>query len=46
MAVKPCPEGASVLNSWFSVVVFISAVVAAFLYNVRIMTFALRLEEA
>jgi len=34
------------LSSWFSVVVFIVAVVAAFLYNVRIMTFALRLEEA
>ena len=33
------------LNSWVPVVVFIIAVVAAFLYNVRIMTFALRLEE-
>ncbi len=34
------------LNSWFPVMVFIVAVVAAFLYNVRIMTFALRLEDA
>jgi len=34
------------LNSWFPVIIFIIAVVAAFLYNVRIMTFALRLEEA
>jgi len=34
------------LNSWFSVVIFIAAVVAALLYNVRVMTLALRLEEA
>lgn len=34
------------LNSWFPVVVFIAAVAVAFLYNIRIMTFALRLEEA
>jgi len=34
------------LSSWFTVVVFIVAVVAAFLYNVRIMAFAVRLEEA
>lgn len=34
------------LSSRFSVVIFILAVVAAFVYNVRIMTFALRLEEA
>ena len=34
------------LNSWFPVVVFIAAVAVALLYNIRIMTFALRLEEA
>jgi len=34
------------LSSWFPVVVFIVAVAVAFLYNIRIMTFALRLEEA
>jgi len=34
------------LTSWFPVVVFILAVLAALLYNIRIMTFALRLEEA
>jgi len=34
------------LSSWFLVEVFIVAIAAAFLYNVRIMTFALRLEEA
>jgi len=34
------------LSSWFPVVVFIVAVMVAFLYNIRIMTFALRLEEA
>ncbi len=33
------------LNSWLPVLVFIVAVTVAFLYNVRIMTFALRLEE-
>ncbi len=33
------------INSWFPVIVFIAAVSAAFLYNVRIMTFAVRLEE-
>lgn len=33
------------LNSWVAAVVFVCAVVAALLYNVRIMTFALRLEE-
>ncbi len=33
------------LNSWFPVVVFIAAVAAAFFYNVRIMSFALRLAE-
>jgi len=36
--------GAS-LNSWFRVFVFIIAVAIAFLYNVRVMTFALKLEE-
>jgi len=34
------------LNSWLPVVIFVAAVVAAFIYNIRIMTFALRLEEA
>ncbi len=34
------------LNSWFPVVIFVAAVAVAFLYNIRIMTFALRLEEA
>jgi hypothetical protein len=33
------------LTSWFPVLVFIAAVACAFLYNVKIMTFALRLEE-
>ncbi len=33
------------LNSWFPVLVFTAAVIVAFLYNIRIMTFALRLEE-
>ena len=33
------------LNSWFPVLVLIAAVIAAFLYNVSIMTLALRLEE-
>lgn len=33
------------LDSWFPVAVFIAAVVAAFFYNIRIMTLALRLEE-
>ncbi|MCC5828727.1 MAG: hypothetical protein JJU36_04705 [Phycisphaeraceae bacterium] len=33
-------------DGWLAVVVFIAAVAAAFLYNVRIMTFALRLEES
>ena len=33
------------LNSWFPVVVFIVAIAAAFLYNVRVMTFAVKLEE-
>ena len=36
--------GAALTSVW-SVVIFILAVVAAFLYNVRIMTFALKLEE-
>lgn len=35
----------AVLNTWLTVVVFIVAIAAAFLYNVRIMTFALRLED-
>ena len=35
-----------VLNSLWSIIVFVIAVVVAFAYNVRIMTFALRLEEA
>ena len=34
------------LSCWLAVGMFIVAVVAAFLYNVQIMTFALRLEEA
>ena len=34
------------LSSWFPVVVFIIAVAAALAYNIRIMTFAVRLEEA
>lgn len=34
------------LTSWFPVVVFILAVGVAFAYNIRIMTFAVRLEEA
>lgn len=34
-----------VIGSWFSVLVFVVAVIAAFLYNVKIMTFAVRLEE-
>jgi hypothetical protein len=34
------------LNSWFRVAVFIFAVGVAFFYNVRVMTFAMRLEEA
>ena len=33
------------LTSWFPVVVFIIAVAVAFLYNVRIMSFAVKLEE-
>jgi len=33
------------LSSWFTILVFILAVAAAFAYNIRIMTFALRLEE-
>jgi len=33
------------LTSWFPVLVFIAAVAVAFLYNIRIMTFALKLEE-
>ncbi len=33
------------ISSWFPVVVFILAVIAAFLYNVRVMTLAIRLEE-
>ena len=33
------------LNSWFPVVIFIVTIVAAFIYNIRIMTFALKLEE-
>lgn len=33
------------LNAWFPVVVFIVAIAVAFLYNIRIMTFALKLEE-
>lgn len=33
------------LRSWFTILVFIVAVLAAFLYNVWIMTYALRLEE-
>jgi hypothetical protein len=32
------------LASWWSVLIFIVAVVAAFLYNIRIMTFAINLE--
>lgn len=36
--------GAS-LNAWAPTLMFIGAVIVAFLYNVRIMTFALRLEE-
>ncbi len=32
------------LNSWWSALVFVVAVAIAFVYNVRIMTFALRLE--
>jgi len=34
------------LNSWFIVVIFIMATAVAFLYNVRIMSFVVRLEEA
>ena len=34
----------AVLNSWWTVLPFILAVAAAFAYNVRIMTFALKLE--
>jgi hypothetical protein len=34
----------AVLNSWWTVLPFIFAVAAAFAYNVRIMTFALKLE--
>jgi len=34
------------LNSWFRVVVFVLAVGVAFSYNVRVMTFAMKLEEA
>lgn len=33
------------LNAWMPALMFIGAVAMAFLYNVRIMTFALRLEE-
>jgi hypothetical protein len=34
----------AVLNSWLPAVIFLFAVAAAFIYNIRIMTFALRLE--
>ena len=33
------------LSGWWPILVFVVAVAAAFLYNVRIMTFALKLEE-
>ncbi len=36
----------AVLNSWWTVLIFVIAVVIAFLYNVRIMTFVVRLEKA